>query len=99
MERLSLQSEFDVLSMDHTSELLMKTRQVYCEQGAETSRLLAFQLIQTLSHLIPQIQTSAVPTTDFSDEFKDIFVSLYVSESTADPSHLMVSLFCLMFQL
>lgn len=90
-ERLSLQSEFDLLSTDHTSELLMKSRQVYYEQGDKTGRLLAYQLRQTSSsHQISQIQTSDGPTTDLrqiNDKFKDFFVSLYSSESTADPSH------------
>lgn len=58
-ERLTLQAEFDTLT-DQVTELLVKSRSTYYEQGDKVSKLLAHKLHQlSSSHQIPKIRTSS----------------------------------------
>lgn len=86
-ERLYLQSQFNMLTADHTAELIQKSRSNYYEQGDKAGRLLAHQLHQSnSSHRIVQILTSSDTTIDperINNEFKNYYSLLYTSESSA----------------
>lgn len=89
-ERLTLQAEFDTLLTDQVTELLVKSRSTYYEQGDKASKLLAHKLRQvSSSHQIPKIHTSSGISLDpreINDEFRSFYQSLYTSESDADLS-------------
>lgn len=96
-ERLYLQSQFNMLTADHTAELIQKSRSNYYEQGDKAGRLLAHQLHQSnSSHRIVQILTSSDTTIDperINNEFKNYYSLLYTSESSAstqDLTHLVL---------
>lgn len=83
IERLSLQSEFDILMTQRTTELLPRTRSTYFEHGDKASRLLAHQLRKAASsNQIPQIQTDSGITTNplkINSVFKELYMSLLSS--------------------
>lgn len=58
--RVSLQSEFDLITTTDAERLLLRSRATYYEHGDKAGRLLAHQLRrQAASHIIPQIKDSA----------------------------------------
>ncbi len=87
-ERLSLQSEVNILTTDHAVDLLLRSRSSHYEQGDKAGKLLAHWLQQTASsHQIPQIQTPSGTTTDLkgiNDEFKEYYTTSYISELAAN---------------
>ena len=88
-ERLCLQAEFDVLTTQRTTELLLQTRSQFYEHGDKASKLLAHRLRQeSSSHLIPQIHTNSHNTTEpmeINNAFKEFYMSLYSSEQDSTP--------------
>uniref|UniRef100_A0A4W5RYX9 Reverse transcriptase domain-containing protein n=1 Tax=Hucho hucho TaxID=62062 RepID=A0A4W5RYX9_9TELE len=87
-ERLTLQAEFDTLLTDQVTEMLVKSRSTYYEQGDKASKLLAHKLRQlSSSSQITKIRTSSGISLDpggINEEFKRFYQSLYTSESKAD---------------
>lgn len=87
-ERLAFQAEHDTLLTDQVTELLVKSRSTYYEQGDKASRLLAHKLRQvSSSHLIPKVRTSSGISLDpkeINDEFKRFYQILYTSENEPD---------------
>lgn len=87
-ERLTLQSEYNVLTTNHTTELLMQTRSSFFEQGDKAGKLLAHQLRQrSTSNLIPQIRSDSGITTipcEINNTFKKFYSTLYSSDQVSD---------------
>ena len=90
-KRITLQTEYNLLSTNQATQLLQKTRQTYFEFGDKPSKLLALQLRQRYSqNLISQIRSPDLGvtsnTSDINTCFNNFYKSLYQSESTADQS-------------
>ena len=90
-KRLTLQTEFNLLSTNQAVQLLQKTKQTYFEFGDKPSKLLALQLRQQYSlNLISQIRSPESGiisnTYDINSRFRNFYKELYQSESSADQS-------------
>lgn len=89
-ERLSLQSEFDILMTQRTTEILLRTRSSYFEHGDKASSLLAHQLCKIASsNQIPKIRSDSGILTNplqINSVFKEFLMSLYSSELSTDSS-------------
>lgn len=82
MERLKLQTEFDLISTNKAEFLLRRTKGTYYEYGNKASRLLARQLKhQSSSQFITQIcknpQTLVTDPTEINNIFTSYYSDLY----------------------
>lgn len=76
-QSVALQAEFNLISTKE--RLLLRCRGSYYEHGDKASRLLAHQLRQATSHLIPSIKNNDTITTDpleINVNFKSFYSSL-----------------------
>lgn len=80
-EWMTLQVEYDLITSQHTIELLLHSRSKFYEQGVKTSKLLAHRLRQiSASQLIPQIETGSGITSDpleINKTFQGFYKTLY----------------------
>lgn len=83
-ERMTLQVEYDLITSQHTTELLLHSRSKFYEQGDKTSKLLAHRPRQiSASQLIPQIETGSGITSDPVDinkTFQEFYKTIYSSD-------------------
>lgn len=89
LERLKLQTEFDLISTNKAEFLLRRTKGTYYEHGNKASQLLARQLKhQSSSQFITQIrrnsQTLITDPTEINNVFASYYSDLYKSESPSD---------------
>lgn len=92
-KRIALQTEFDLLVSNETSEKFMKTRQNYYEHGERAGRLLSHQLRQySAANFITEIHTAdgerKSDCKDINDQFKLFYSSLYSSDCSPDSDFL-----------
>lgn len=90
-EKLRLQTEYDLLSMDKATQLILKARHNSYEYGDKASKLLAHQIRQNFaSRLITKIEDSAgnivINHEEINDIFKQFYAKLYTSESHSNIS-------------
>lgn len=81
-ERISLQSEYNLLSATHKEKRLLKTRHAFYEFGDKASILLAFQSCQSNnSKMITHIKSpsGSMVYTHISDSFVHFYPTLYTS--------------------
>ena len=88
-ERISLQSEYNLLSTAHEERRLLKTRHAFYEFGDKASKLLAFQSRQlNNSKMITHIKTPSGSMLhnlkDINDSFVNFYSTLYTSEYPSD---------------
>ena len=88
-KRISLQSDFDLLSTEESAKLLLQSRHRLYEQGEKAGRLLAHQIRRAAaSRFIMEINsTSGESLTDqqeINNVFKSFYTTLYTSESKGD---------------
>lgn len=88
-KRLSLQTEFDLLTTKQAEEMFLKSRQSHYEYGEQASRLLSYQLRQySVSNFINEIQATdgsiKSDPKDINKQFKLFYSALYTSESVHD---------------
>ena len=79
-ERITLQVEYDLITSQHTADLLLHSRSKFYEQGDKTTKLLAHRLRQiSASQLIPQIETGSGVISDPLEinTFMAFYKSLY----------------------
>ena len=74
-KRISLQTDFDLLSTDETAKLLLQNKHRLYEQGEKTGHLLAHQIHQAASsRLIAEIRTASgeilTDQQEINSEFK-----------------------------
>ena len=78
IERLQLQSKFDLLSTSKTQKQLFLAKQRFFETGDKAGRLLAHQArAATLSRLIPKIKSASGEVTSDPIKINNIFCSFY----------------------
>lgn len=90
-KRLSLQSEFQLLSTSETTNRLRRAKATYYEHGERAGKLLARQIKETTaSRLITEIRKDTGQSTfdpqEINHIFKRFYVKLYSSESINDPA-------------
>ena len=90
-EKISLQTQFNLISTSETERLIMRSRGLYYENGEKSGRLLAHQLkSKSAAQIISQIEDATGKlTTDplkINDTFKDFYFDLYNSQSLKDTS-------------
>lgn len=87
-ELLTKKAEFHILASKEATESLLKSRQTYYEFGDKPSKILAHQIWQCSSSLhITQINTAdgiTINPQTINDQFRDLYASLYTSESSSD---------------
>lgn len=96
-ERISLQSEYNLLSTSETERQLLKSRGWLYEHGEKAGRLLAHQLksksaLQFISEIENDLGQHTTDPRKINDTFQKYYSNLYKSESLKDPS-----LFCKFF--
>lgn len=92
-KRMSLQTEFDLLSTKQAEYLISKSRCGYYEHGEKAGRILAHQLRQrTANQAIPAINdeqgSKVTDNLKINSCFQTFYKSLYTSDSSADSSSL-----------
>lgn len=90
-ERISLQTQYNLISTSETERLIMRSRGSYYEQGEKSGRLLAHQLkSKSAAQIISEIEDEGGSTTTdplrINNIFKDFYSDLYSSESLKDTS-------------
>lgn len=90
-ERISLQTQYNLISTSETERLIMKSRGLYYEHGEKSGRLLAHQLkSKSAAQIISEIEDiRGSATTDplkINDIFRDFYSDLYKSESLKNTS-------------
>lgn len=90
-ERISLQSEYNLLSTSHEEKRLLKTRHTFYEFGDKASKLLAFQSHQlnnskTRTHIKAPSGFMAYTLQDINKNFVHFYSTLYTSEYPNDPA-------------
>lgn len=90
-KRLMLQTEFNLLSTKHTTNLLNKTRHKIYEHGEKIGRILAHQLrqrsaAQCISEITDESGTKHINHSQINQTFYRFYSSLYTSESHKDES-------------
>lgn len=90
-DRLSLQTEYNLLTTRDAEQLLLRTRGALYEHGDKAGCLLAHQLkSRSASRLIPQICDSSDLSTTYPERINEAFMSFYsqldISESPEDTS-------------
>ena len=87
-ERLTIQAEYNIITTNRTTELLIQTKSRFFEQGDKASKLLAHQLRQiSTSRQISQIRSDSGITTkpsEINTIFKDFYATLYSSDQVPD---------------
>lgn len=89
-ERLTLQTEFDLLSTNETAQLLLQARHRSYEHGEKAGKLLALQIGKSAaSRMITEVRTHSgqklVDQEDINKEFEQFYTHLYSTESEGDP--------------
>lgn len=91
-ERMSLQAEYDLIMSQFTTQLLLRSRSRFFEQGDKTSKLLAHRLRQISdSQLISRIDTGTRITSDpaeINNTFMEFYKLLYSSDFPDTPPDL-----------
>lgn len=90
-KRVSLQSEFNLLSTNETVTLIKQTKHRFFEHGEKQGRLLAHQVkVMEERNQILEIYTESGELTsnqtEINNEFKKFYANLYTSEVTDDPN-------------
>jgi len=90
-ERLSLQTEFNILSTSETTNLMTRARHRFYEHGDKAGKVLARQVRESAaSRLITEIRTCSglvtVNQQEINEEFKQFYSRLYSTESAGDPT-------------
>lgn len=92
-ERMSAQTEFNLLTSKHEERMLQQSRGNYYEYGEKASRLLAHQLKQqTASRLISQIKDNSnnllTSPTEINATFELFYSTLYKSHSPTNSNNM-----------
>lgn len=84
-----LQTEFDVLSTTQTERMLLKSKQVFHEQGEKAGKLLAHQLRQSAARNAKNgtgPDTTSFDPKKINNQFERYYSNLYSTEALTDTS-------------
>lgn len=86
---MSLQTEYNLITSQHITKLLLLSRSKFFEQGDKSSKLLAHRLRQmSTSQLISQVKTESGVTSDplqINITFMEFYKSLYAADHSNAP--------------
>ncbi len=90
-ERISLQSEYNLLSTSQEEKRLLKTRHTFYEFGDKASKLLAFQSrqlnnLKTITNIKASSGSMAYSLQGINESFVHFYSTLYTSEYPNDPA-------------
>ncbi len=90
-ERISLQSEYNLLSTSQEEKRLLKTQHTFYEFGDKASKLLAFQSrqlnnLKTITNIKAPSGSMAYFLQDINESFVHFYSTLYTSEYPNDPA-------------